>query len=283
MRNVFLFIRRYFTFLTFLILQILALTFLFRYNKFHEAAFTGIAGELTGRVNEKYNNVEYYFKLKRTNEALVNENAHLRSLLRETYEWPDSTTKVEIDSIRVDSLLKYQRFRFYPAKVVGSFVSTQTNYITIHRGTAQGIKKDMGVISTNGIVGRVVDVSNNYAVVMTALSRLFKAKAKLKRSGETGTIEWDGVSPSYLLLRDIPNSAKLLKGDTVITSELSSIYPPNIMVGTVAEVLKEASSNFLTIKIKTATNFNNLQFVNAIEDIQKDEKQKLEQGIQKST
>src|SRR3982751_5761062 len=106
MRNVFLFIRRYFTFLIFLVLQIFSLTFLFRYNKFHEAAFAVVAGELTGRINERYNNVEYYFRLKKTNEALVQENVHLRSLLRENYEAPDSTTNIVVDSIKVDSLMK---------------------------------------------------------------------------------------------------------------------------------------------------------------------------------
>lgn len=282
MRNVFLFIRRYFTFLIFLVLQILSLTFLFRYNKFHEAAFMGVAGEITGRVNERYNNVEYYFKLRKTNEALVQENNSLRLLLKETYEWPDSSNAIRVDSIRVDSLLRFQRFRYLPAKVVGSFVSTQTNYLTIHRGRLQGIQKDMGVISPNGIVGRVVDVSNNYATVMSALSRQFKVKAKLKKTGENGTIEWDGVSASYLLMRDIPNSAKLSKGDTVLTSELSSIYPANILVGTVEEVYKEQSSNFFTIRLKTATNFYNVQYVNVIEDLQKEERLGLEQTTKNS-
>jgi rod shape-determining protein MreC len=122
----------------------------------------------------------------------------------------------------------------------------------------------MGVISAAGIVGRVVNVSNNYATVMSALSRQF-------------TIEWDGVSASYLLMKDIPNSAKLSKGDTVLTSELSSIYPPNILVGTVEEVYKEQSTNFFTIRLKTATNFYNVQYVNVIEDLQKEERLTLEQ------
>jgi rod shape-determining protein MreC len=236
-----------------------------------------VAGEFTGRVGEKYNNVEYYFKLKRTNEALVQENNHLRSLLRENYESADSTQRLVVDSIRVDSLIRFQRFKFYPAKVVSSFVSTQTNYFTIHRGSAQGVKKDMGVVSPQGVAGRVVDVSTNYATIMSVLSRQFKVKAKLKKSGENGTIEWDGTSPSYISLTDIPNSAKLSKGDTVVTSELSSIYPPNILVGTVEQVFKEQSTNFFTIKLKTATNFYNLQYVNVIEDLQKEERITLEQ------
>ena len=281
MRNIFLFIRRYFNFLFFLVLQIVALTFLFRYNRFYDAAFQGVAGEVTGKINERYNNVQYYFKLKNTNEALTKENVYLRNLLKDNYQAPDSSQKIVVDSIRVDSVLKYQRFKYYDARVVGSFASTQVNYLTIHRGEAQGVKKDMGVIGPLGIVGRVVTVSENYAVVMSVLNQNFKVKAKLNKSGENGTIEWDGVSPQYILLRDIPKSSAIANGDTVLTSELSSIYPPNIMVGTIAGAIKDASSNFYTIKLKTATNFLNVQYVTVIDDLQNTERQKLEESIKK--
>ncbi|MEJ7767760.1 MAG: rod shape-determining protein MreC [Chitinophagaceae bacterium] len=276
MYNVFLFIKRYFNFLFFLLLQITALTFLFQYNRFHEAVFSGVAGEITGRINEKYNNIEYYFKLKKTNEALVKENVHLRSLLKSNYESADTSRRIIVDSIRVDSLLKFQKYVYYDSRVVGSFVSNQTNYLTIHRGTAQGVYKDMGVVGPQGIVGRVVDASENFAVVMSMLSQQFKVKAKLKKSGDNGTIEWDGKSQVYVQMKDIPKSTSLSKGDTVLTSELSSIYPPNIMVGTVVDILKDNSSNFFVIRLKTATNFHNIQYVYVIDDLQKAERTKIE-------
>jgi rod shape-determining protein MreC len=282
MRNIFLFIRRYFNFLFFLVLQILALTFLFRYNRFHEAVFSNVAGEIVGKINQRYNNIEYYFKLKKTNEALSHENVYLRSLLKENYESPDTTRKLVVDSIRVDSLSQHKRYVYYDARVVGGFVVTQTNYLSVHRGAKQGIRKDMGVIGPLGIVGRVVNVSDNFAVVMSVLSKQFKVKAKLKKSGENGTIEWDGVNPVYILMRDIPKSALIAKGDTVLTSELSSIYPPNIMVGTIVGIMNDKSSNFFTLKLKTATNFLNVQYVYIIDDLQKEERGKLEEGI-KST
>jgi rod shape-determining protein MreC len=134
----------------------------------------------------------------------------------------------------------------------------------------------MGVVGPQGIVGRIVDASDNFSVVMSALSKQFKVKAKLKKSGDNGTIEWDGVSPLYLLMKDIPKTASISKGDSVLTSELSSIYPPDIMVGTVVGVMDDKSSNFYTIRIKTATNFLNVQYVYVIEDLQKSEREKLE-------
>ena len=282
MRNIFLFIRRYFNFLFFLMMQIVALSFLFRYNQFHEAAFMGVANEVTGRVNKKYNNVEYYFKLKKTNQQLIEENERLHNLLQSNFEKADSAIIIVVDSIRVDSIETYRRYRWHQAKVVGSFMSLQTNYLMIHRGSFQGVKKDMGVASTEGIVGRVVNVGDNYATVMTLLNRQFKADAKLKKGGERGSIEWDGVSPEFVYLKDIPRSAEVAIGDSVVTSELSSIFPPGIMVGLVSEIVEDKSSNFFTVKVKTATNFSTIQFVYVIEDLQREERITLEKEAQKN-
>lgn len=275
MRNIFLFIRRYFNFLFFVVLQVVALSFLFRYNRFHEAAFMGIASEVTGRVSERYNNVEYYFHLKKTNEALAKENERLNNLLLQNFAPTDTSSRIVVDSIKVDSLEQFRRYRYYPARVVESFVALQTNYIMIHRGSAQGIKKDMGVISPQGIVGRVVNVSENYCTAMIVLNRQFKANAKLKKGGERGSIEWDGKDPHYVFLNDIPKSSEVTKGDTVITSELSSIFPPNIMVGTVNSIINDKSSNFYTLKLKTSTNFYSVFYVYIIEDLHRDERMQL--------
>ena len=165
----------------------------------------GVASEVTGRLNERYNNVEYYFHLKRTNEALAKENERLNNLLLQNFAPTDTSSKIVVDSIKVDSLEQFRRYRYYPAKVVEGFVALQTNYIMIQRGSSQGIKKDMGVISPQGIVGRIVNVSENYSTAMILLNRQFKANAKLKKGGERGSVEWDGKDPHYVFLRDIPN------------------------------------------------------------------------------
>ena len=281
MRNIFLFIRKFSNFLFFLVLQIIALYFLFTYNKFHEAAFMNVAGEFTGRINEKYNNVEYYFKLKQTNETLVKQNEQLLNLLRQNYEAADTAKKFFTDTLKVDSLLTIQRFKYYDAKIVGSFVSTQNNYLTIHRGSNQGLRKDWGVISPNGIAGRIVSVGDNFSVVMSVLHKLFRVNSMLKKGGETGPVVWDGDNPLYLTLTNIPKSAKVAKGDSVVTSNISDIFPPGIMVGTVAEIVDDKSSNFFILKLKTATNFSNLQFVYVLEDLQRDEREKLEDPYKK--
>ncbi|HMI59556.1 MAG TPA: rod shape-determining protein MreC [Puia sp.] len=281
MRNVFLFIRRHFNFLFFLVLQIIALSFLFRYNKFHEAAFLNVSTEITGRINEKYNGVEYYFQLKKTNESLVRENLMLRQQLKGNYEAPDSIRRLILDTIKVDSGKSLIKYRILEAKVVNNSIGSQTNYLTIHRGFAQGVRPNMGVTGPQGIVGSVVNVSENFATVMSMLHRQFKVVAKLKNGSETGTIDWDGQNPLFVTMRNIPKSAKVNKGDTVLTTQTSSLFPANLMVGTVYEIVPDNTTNFYILKLKTATNFSNIEYVYVVDNLQYDEQKRLEDSTRK--
>ena len=281
MRNVFLFIRRHFNFLFFLVLQIISLSFLFRYNKFHEAAFLNVSTEITGRFNQRYNNIEYYFQLKKTNESLVNENLRLRQLLKENYEGPDSNRRLINDTIRADSGKSILKYQIMEAKVVNNTTALRANYLTIHRGFAQGVRTNMGVTGPQGIVGSIINVSRNFAIVLSMLHPQFKVVVKLKRGGETGTIDWDGLSPNFVTLHAIPKSARVNVGDTVITSQTSSLFPANLMVGTIEEVVPDNSSNFYTLKVRTATNFSNIEYVYVIDNTQFDEQKTLEDSTRK--
>ena len=281
MRNVFLFIRRHFNFLFFLVLQIISLSFLFRYNKFHEAAFMNVSTELTGRINEKYNGIEYYFQLKRTNEALVKENVRLRQLLKENYEAPDSNRRLIMDTIKVDSARSIHKYNYLEAKVVSNTTALQANYLTIHRGFGQQVRPNMGVVGPQGIVGTVVNVSENFATVMSLLHRNYKVIVKLKNGGERGAVEWDGLSPLFVTLKDIPKSAKVAKGDTIVTDQTSSLFPANIMVGTVYDIVPDNASNFYILKVRPSTNFFNIEYVYVVDNLQLEEQKRLEDSTRK--
>ncbi len=278
MRNIFLFIRRYFNFLFFLVLEIIALLFLFRFNKFHEAAFMGVANEITGRVSARYTNIEYYFHLKKENESLTKMNVNLLNQVPSNFQAPDTAQRLVKDTIAYDTLGKYRRFLWRDARVVSNSISLQNNYITIHRGENQGVRKDMGVISANGIVGTVVNTSENFAVVMSLLHRQSSVSAKLKKTGEVGKVSWDGTSTISLTLTNIPKSAKVAKGDSIVTSGYSLRFPEGIMVGTVQEISSDKASNFYTMKIRPATNFYNVSNVFVVENLQKEEQKKLEEA-----
>ncbi len=281
MRNIFLFIRKYSNFLLFLLLLITAVSFLFRYNKYHEAAVMNVAGEFTGSINQRYSKVENYFLLKNINEQLATENERLNQLLKENYERPDGNEKTILDTVQTDSLREIRKYTWLGAKVVGSTVNTQVNFITIYRGSLEGVRPNMGVMSPQGIVGTVVNVSDNYSSVMTLLHRQYKVVVKLKNGGERGTVEWDGISPMFVTLKDIPKSAKVQKGDSVVTSPTSSLFPGNLMVGTIVEIIDDKSSNFYTLKVKPATNFFNIEYVYVIANAQYFEQKRLEDSTRK--
>lgn len=282
MRNVFLFILRYKTFFSFLILQVVSLWFLYTYNKFHRARFLGIANEVTGRVNTQYNKVEDYFTLREENRRVHQINDSLLNLLPKNYMRADTSVQLVQDSIPFDTLGHYRRYYFRPATVVYNTVSSQKNYIQLNRGSNHGIKDNMAVLSSDGsAVGVVVGVSPNFCQVMSLLHVQQKVNASLKKSGDFGTIEWDGKDPRLLTLKGVPKSIEIKAGDTVLTSTYSFNFPPGYMVGTIAEVVTDKSTNFYVLRIKPGAKFYSLQQVFVVENLQYAEQTALNQEARK--
>jgi rod shape-determining protein MreC len=275
-RNIFLFIRRYFNFLLFLSLQILSVYFIIHYNSYHNAVATSYVNELTGKVNTQYNNIEYYLQLKKTNDSLAKANERLYNKLKIDFSLPDTVSKRAVDTILIDSILQYRTFNYLEAKVVYNSVALQSNFIEVERGSQAQIKKDMGVVDAgNSVVGIITDISDKYAVIMSLLNKDSKISAMLKKTKDAGTIVWDGKEPNRLDLTDIRKSVKIVKGDSVITSGYTPTFPYGLLIGTVEEVIADKSTNNYFIKIKSAANFYNLQFVYAIDNLQKEEINKL--------
>ena len=268
MRNIFLFIRRYFNLLFFLVLQGCCIYLIVHYNTYHNAVFSATANQLTGKVNEQYNKVENYFHLKKTNDSLWQANEKLYNKLKEDFQLPDTTSKAVIDTIKVDSLTQYRKYLYLHAEVIENSVNTQSNFIVLNRGKLGNLKKGMGIVDiNNAVVGSIADVSNDYAVVMSLLHKDSKIDGMLLRgNGETGTVAWDGVTPNMLSITHIPKSAKVAKGDTIISSGNSTSIPKGKLLGFVTEVLLEKSTNNFLIKFRSAANFYNLQYVYAIDN-----------------
>ena len=278
MKNIIGFIRQNFTFFSFLILQIVSLVMLSSHSKSHQTFFGNWNNTVAGTVNSYYNEWAYFFDLKATNAKLVAENVALRNELAQNFVPYDTSVKSGTLILRKDSLEKIRKFFYYPAKVVGNSFTLQKNYITIERGALQGVKKDMAVISPDGsIVGVVVEVNENYSKIMSLLHRNSKVSAMLKRDRIAGSIEWDGKSPDILLLKNISKSASPKIGDTVLTSPYSSSFPAQLMIGKVTNIIKDPSSNFLTLNIKSATNFYNLEFVYLVQNKRMEAQADIEQ------
>ncbi len=276
MRNIFLFIRRYFTFFVFLALQVVSLWFLFNYNRFHRVKFLGIANEMTGRINTQYNKVEDYFTLKEENRRVHRMNDSLLNLLPRNFLSRDTSMTAFQDSVPYDTLGNYRRYFSRPATVVYNTINAQKNYIQVNRGAKHGVRDKMAVVGSDGsVIGVVENVSPNFAQIMSLLHVQSTVSASLKKSGDIGTVEWDGKDPRFLLLKRIPKTVEIQKGDTVLTSPVSFNFPPGYMIGTISEIDLDNTTGMFLLKVKTAANFYNLQQVHVIENVDREEQVKL--------
>ncbi len=261
MRNIFLFIRRYFNFFLFLFLQVLCIYFIVNYSRYHHAAFAHTANKLTGSVNKQYNNVEDYFHLKRINDSLLLANERLYNMLKQNYNLPDTVTRQSVDSIKLDSSSTLKNYSYLSAKIIANSVASQSNSLVLFGSNVLQAHKDMGVVDElNAVVGVITDISGEYAVVMSLLHKDSRLNGKLLKTGETGTILWDGKETNVVTMLNIPKTTRISKGDSVITSGFSTRFPKGLLVGRVEEVLKDKTSNNFIIKLRTAVNFHNVQY-----------------------
>lgn len=282
MRNIFVFIRRYFTFIAFLVLQGLALWFLFTYNRFHRAKGLGVANEVTGWFNTRYNKVEDFFKMREENKRVHRLNDSLMNLMRSNFLKNDTGARMVRDTIPYDTLGHYRHYLQREAQVVYNTVSSEKNYMQINRGSNSGIRDEMGVFNSDGsLVGKVINVSPNFSEVMSLLHVQNKVNVLVKKTKNAGTLSWDGKDPRFLVLNNIPKSDSIVIGDTIVTGNYSLSIPPGKMVGTVAGVIEDKSTNFYILKVRTAANFQDLQQVFVIENLQYEEQEKLLEDTRK--
>jgi len=282
-RNIFLFISRHFNLLFCLLLQGFAIYLIVHYSKYHEAVFGETANQVTGQVNKQFNNFSRYFKLKRINDSLANANEMLYNKLRQDFEIPDSIPNAVIDTLRIDSLTKYRKFTYRTVKVVANSVAQPNNFIILSSGTGKGLRVGMGIITPgNAVIGIITSVSNDYAVVMSLLHKDTRLSGKLKRTGETGTISWNGQTPNILNMSNVPKSAKVVVGDTVITSGFSTSFPAGLLIGRVEEIFSEKSTNNFLIKLRSFADFNNLNYGYAIDNAQQISVDRLLDSLKKS-
>lgn len=282
MRNIFLFIRQHFTSLTFVLLQVLAISMMIRYNKYHRAILLGKTNEVTGFFNSKTDKVNDFIGQGEENKRLHKLNDSLLNLLQQNYVNIDTASRIVADSIRYDTTVPVRKYIYRDAKVIYNSTRFDKNLIQIDRGSNQGIKDNMIVFNADDCyVGRVMNVSPNFSAVMSLLHTDNRVNGSLKKTGEFGPISWDGKDPRFVTLTGIPKGVTVVVGDTILTSIYTLDVPPGRIIGTVAEIVNDNSSNFYTLKVKTAANFYTLQYVHVVENIFRDEQEKLDADTKK--
>lgn len=275
MRNLVVFIWRNNFFFLFLLLEVVCFYFLVQNNSYQKAGFINSANRVAGSVYQANANVREYLHLKEWNEQLNRENAELHNKSTASY------MKVPVGEYKVNDTIYRQQYVYTHAKVVNNSTSNQNNYLTLNKGHQQGIKRDMAVITSNGIVGVVKDVSDNFSSVMSVLHRDIRISSKLVRDGSYGPLSWDGRDYRYAQLNDIPTHAKMQPGDSVVTSSYSVTFPEGIMVGRVESYERASGSPFYTVKVRLSVDFKKLNYVYVVNNILKMEQDSLEKASQK--
>lgn len=229
-------------FFVFLLLLNISFLLIFNSSFFHKSKVIVFFNGIANMTKENINNFNSYFELKKLNTQLVEENLYLRNMLENAS-----------DNYTLDSLSK-ATFKYKNARVISNNLSSLKNQLVLDIGTSNGIDKEMGVISQNGIVGIITNSSLNYSSVMSVLNLNTKINAKIKRSSHFGTLEWNGVSTRHLILNDIAETADIRVGDSIITGGMSLIFPEGINVGVVSKIINQNKFRDTLNKLKIENN-----------------------------
>lgn len=254
------FLYRIRAFILFVFLEVLAILMIVSNNSPQGAAFFNSSNVLIGSVLKKQADVIQFFSLAEANEALTSENAEILQQLRLLQIKPDSI------SFGLDSALA-ATYQFKGARVIGNSLRFSQNYLTLNKGSKNGIKPGMGVFNTEGVIGRVKSVSENYSVAFSLLNTGLLVSSKIKSSDVFGSVQWDGKSASEARLLFVPRHVKAVEGDTVVTSGFNAVFPEGILIGVISKISPdEKNPNYLALTVKLSADFSKVNYVYLVEN-----------------
>lgn len=267
MHNLTEFLAKHNHWFVFLVLEVVSMVLLFRYNSYQGSVWFSSANAVTGKVYEWDSAVESFFSLSGVNSQLTQRNAFLEQQVRMLDDSIARLTRSQEAAVtRLSSIVPFQGCRLIPAKVVANMVNRYDNLITIDKGSADGVKRDMGVVCGMGVVGIVYLVSDHYSIVIPALNSHSNISCTIQRRGYFGYLRWRGGSSQLAYLEDVPRHAHFKLGDNVVTSGYSSVFPPGVMVGKVLHVFNSADGLSYRVQVKLSTDFARLRDVCLVDD-----------------
>lgn len=281
MRNLLEFLAKYNHWFVFLILEVVSMVLLFQYNSYQGSAWFSSANAVTGKLYEWDANVETFFSLTKVNQELTQRNAYLE---QEVQKLSDSLVSVTKDSsiYHRDQFALLRNYRLIPAKVVANSVDKPGNLMTIDKGSADGIHKDMGVISGTGVVGIVYLVAEHYAIVIPVLNTKSNISCMIQNGGYFGYLRWKGGVSDLAYLEEVPRHAHFKLGDYVVTSGYSAVFPPGVRVGRILHVFNSADGLSYRVQLRLSTDFARLRDVCVIDDTAMKERLEIMRAAQDS-
>ncbi len=279
MQNLIQFLIKYSSGFLLVIYTVLGFVLLFNYNIYHRSVYLGSSSKLAGNVYSFSGAVTGYFNLKQTNTDLLEQNSRLEMEVLHLKQQMKSIAGEKITNDSVHNGL-FQKYDFITAQVINNSVNHVQNYITLNKGALDGIRPEMGVVDQNGVIGIVSDVSDHFSVVISLLNPKLRLSAKIQRTQFFGSVLWDGKDPDNAQLIELPRHVDYKKGDTLVTSGFSAVFPEGIMIGTIDAPRRKQNDDVLPIKVKLSTRFSQLSNVRVISNKQIAEQHDLESKVQ---
>lgn len=265
------FLYEYRAFFTFLVLELFCAWLIVENNQYQSTRFFNSSNSVAAGLLTFSQNTRDYFSLRSINDNLARENAELRTLLERSLQQQKLNP-----SPPIEDTTRMNQFDFISARVVNNSTNLYKNYITINKGSKDGLIPGMAVISEQGAVGKVKSVSENYAVLISLLNVDEQVSSVIKRTRHFGTVRWDGGNARFSNLLFIPRHVTPAVGDSVVTSGYNAIFPDNILVGVIREVNLNEEAMFWDVRIELAQDFGKLAFVDVIRSKLKRERDSLE-------
>ncbi len=269
MRELFRFLIRQSNLLLFLLLMGISLSLLVNGSMHHRAQAISSSNAMVGQLYAWRNEVTGFTDLRRVNRELAVALAVERE---KKYAEP---LRADSGVVQIDSAGR-ESFTYITAQVVNSTVQKERNYITLGSGSLDGIRRDMGVIGVNGLVGVVRETSPHFALVTSILGNELAPSVELKRTGHFGLLKWDTSDPATASLTDVANHVQVAPGDTVVTRGDDGVFPRGVPVGTVLSVEEDPGSNFHKITVKLGEDLARTAYVHVVSDLMKTERDTLE-------
>ena len=271
MRNLIDFLARHNHWFLFILLEVLSFVLLFHYNSYQGSVWFSSANAVSGKGFEWNASVTQYFSLVDVNKTLTERNIYLE---RQVEQLTEQLEKAGRDSTEIESMQTsvLKACNTIQAKGGSCALNKLNNFITIDKGYADGVRKDMGVVCGTGVVGIVYLVSEHYSVLIPVLSSVSNISCTIRSRGYFGYLHWKGGSPEEAYIDDIPRHARFKLGDVIVTSGYSSVFPPGIVVGKIKHVYNSANGLSYRLKITLSTDFGRLRDVCVINDKEMDRK-----------
>ncbi len=270
MRNLLAFFLKHQFFSLFIVLEIVSFILLSNSFSYQRMLSFNTASDISGTIFNAYHNLKDYFDLKEKNRQLLEENSLLHNMLLTEILVPDTNYREKKDS----------SFLYIPATVIRNTVNNINNFIVLNKGKKQGVQKEMGILSSKGIAGIIIGVSDNYSIAMSLLNTHTHISARIKKDKQLVNVIWDEKHKNYGEVVDIPAYIHLNPGDTIVTSGNSFIFPAGLNVGTIETFEKSKNHSLNKAVLRFSTNFNSLYYVYIIKNLDKKEKIKLLEGAE---